>query len=118
MPLRLAATALLLTGCASNTASSPTSRRNVTGVWQGTMSYLDESAPIGFMIADDGGLLSGEQIVYDPVSRAEIATDPISGASEGGAARWKTLGGGFVITGSFAGKGLGAALFPDEGFMT
>ncbi|MHB8420028.1 MAG: hypothetical protein ACYDCL_18290 [Myxococcales bacterium] len=112
--LRLAATALLLTGCASNTASSPTTSGNVTGLWQGAMSYRGASRPIGFTLADDGGVISGSETLYDPVSQAVAATIPLSGADDGGNAQWSTLGHGFIVAGTFVGENFkGSITMPD-----
>lgn len=36
---------------------------DVTGAWQGTMSYGSASRPIGFTLVDDGGAISGNEIL-------------------------------------------------------
>ena len=111
---RFVTISLLLVGCsmnesrASHTMGSSNEEAglqvSVTGVWQGTMSYLDASLPIGFTLVEDGGVISGKETVYDPVSNAIAATIPLSGTDDGGNAQWSTLGHGFVVAGSLAGE--------------
>jgi hypothetical protein len=55
--LRLAATSLLLAGCptSAHTSGSSTGMGSLSGSWQGAMSYLGASRPIGFTLTEDGG---------------------------------------------------------------
>ncbi len=96
---------LLLAGCAraAGSSDSPGTTCDVTGVWQGTMSYRSASGPIGFTLADDGGVISGVERLYAPGSTTVAAIIPLSGTVDGGNAQWNTLGRGFAVAGSFAG---------------
>jgi len=119
---------LVLSGCNASsvsTSSSSSSARSsaggasgIVGTWNGSVTYLDASAPIRFVLGQDGGAIVGQQVLFDPTSGATIGAGPISGQNVGGSAHWNTLGNGLVVNGAFKGSsftGTAQMMTPDGG---
>jgi hypothetical protein len=97
---RVLLAAVLVAGCKSS-EPNPGSAPSVSGTWRGTVAYSDASAPIEFTIVDNGGTLTGQQTMFDPVSHAAVRAGTIKGASTADGAHWSTMGNGLVVTGTF-----------------